>query len=286
MKSLFKNILIIFLIIFLGLISYHTYFNEKIDTNLDVNFIDVGQGNAVLVKEGDKVLLIDGGGRSSSRKYYSYIDNKNIDKIDYLLVSHYDEDHIAGLISILHNKKVQNVICPNYKKDTKIYKSFEKVLKKSNAQVIHPKVGEKFSLENAKFKVLWPKNYKDNLDNENSIVIKLSHGRNSFLFPQDIDIKIEDELIYSGYNLRSDILMLGHHGSKYSTSNEFLKEVNPKLAIISVGKNNRYDHPSKRVLNLLKKRDIKLLRTDIDGDISLISDGEKIKVSTKNKIPQ
>ncbi|NVF10567.1 MBL fold metallo-hydrolase [Anaerococcus sp. AGMB00486] len=280
MKSIIKNILIVVLLIVLSIVSYYTYTNKKIDTNLEIDYIDVGQGNAVLVKENKKVLLIDGGGRSSSRKYYSYIDNKNIDTIDYLLVSHYDEDHIAGLISILDNKRVINVICPNYKKNSKIYKSFMKSLKNSSAHIIHPQVGDEFILGKAKFKILWPKSFEDSLDNENSIVLRLSHGNNSFLFPQDVDTKIEDQLIYSGYNLKSDVLMLGHHGSKFSTSKEFIKEVRPKLAILSVGKNNRYNHPAKRVIDLLINENIKLLRTDIDGNISLESNGNEIKVYT------
>lgn len=286
MKSIFKNILIIVLLIILGLLTYNTYSDEEIDTNLEIDYIDVGQGNAVLVREKDKVLLIDGGSRSSSRKYYSYIEDKNIDTIDYLLVSHYDEDHIAGLISILYNKKVDKVICPAYKKDSKIYKSFMKALKQSKAKVIHPNLGDEFVLDEAIFKVLWPKSFKDGLDNENSIVVRLKHGNNSFLFPQDIDKKVEDELIYSGFILRSDVLMLAHHGSKYSTSKEFIEEVNPKLAILSVGKNNRYGHPSKRVLNLVNNENIKLLRTDVNGTISLVSDGSKIKIYVNKKNTQ
>lgn len=285
MKSFFKNVVIIILFSILSILLYNTYRkdNVKIDKKLEVDYIDVGQGNASLVKNGKFVLLIDGGNRSNSRYYFSYVNSKNIDHVDYLLASHYDEDHIAGLISILNKKKVYNVICPDYKKDTKIYKAFKKAILKSKAKIIHPSVGDEFKLENAKFKILWPKAYKDSLDNENSLVIRLEHGKNSFLFPQDADSKIEDQLIYSGYKLRSDVLMVGHHGSKYSTTKEFLKEVRPKLAIISVGKNNRYKHPSSRVVNMIKNENIKLLRTDLDGDISLVSDGEKIIISTNKK---
>lgn len=285
MKKSYKNIIILVLsFILLGLI-YLTY--EDIDYNvegeLEINYIDVGQGNGVLIRQGDKSLIIDGGNRSNSRYFYNYIDKKNIGKIDYLIASHYDEDHIAGLVGILENKKVDKVLCPDYKKDTKIYKSFMKALKNSNAKVINPKAYDEFTLNEARVKILWPKEYKEGTDNDNSIVVKVNFGKNSFLFPADAGKSVEDELIYSGHSLRSDVLMLGHHGSKYSSSNEFLKEVRPKLAIISVGENNRYKHPAKRVIKSLDDMGIKYLRTDQDGDIVLRSDGEKIKISTNKE---
>ena len=240
----------------------------------------MGQGNAVLIKTNNKTILIDGGNRSNSRYYYNFIKNKNIKKIDYMIVSHYDEDHISGLISILDNFEVSNVLCPDYKKDTKIYKSFKNSLKKSKANIIYPKKGDNFNISDARIKILWPNEYKNNIDNDNSIILKLIHGNMSFLFTGDASINIENQLIYSGFNLKSDVVMIGHHGSKYSTSNEFLEEVDPKLAIISVGNNNRYGHPSNRVLKLLNNKNIKTLRTDIDGDITIKCDGNKIKVNT------
>ncbi|WP_311370230.1 ComEC/Rec2 family competence protein [Anaerococcus hydrogenalis] len=283
MKAKIKNILIIFL----SLIFIFLLINTKEDKGhknlqeLEINYIDVGQGNAVLIQSNDKTLLIDGGNRSNSSYYYNFIKNKNVKKIDYMIASHYDEDHIAGLISILENYEVSNVLCPNYKKDTKIYKSFKKSLKKSNANIIYPKKGDKFNISDAKLQILWPNEYKQGVDNDNSIVVKLRYGNMSFLFPADASTNVEDQLIYSGFNLKSDVLMLGHHGSKYSTSKQFLKEVDPKLAIISVGKNNRYGHPSSRVLKTLNDKNIKILRTDKDGDISIKCDGEKIKITAK-----
>ncbi|PMC82617.1 ComEC/Rec2 family competence protein [Anaerococcus hydrogenalis] len=283
MRAKIKNILIIFL----SLIFIFLLINTKEDKGhknlqeLEINYIDVGQGNAVLIKSNDKTLLIDGGNRSNSSYYYNFIKNKNVKKIDYMIASHYDEDHIAGLISILENYEVSNVLCPNYKKDTKIYKSFKKSLKKSNANIVYPKKGDEFNISDANIQILWPNEYKKGVDNDNSIVVKLRYGNMSFLFPADASTNVEDQLIYSGFNLKSDVLMLGHHGSKYSTSKQFLKEVDPKLAVISVGKNNRYGHPSSRVLKILNDKNIKILRTDKDGDISIKCDGKKIKITTK-----
>ena len=283
MRAKIKNILIIFL----SLIFIFLLINTKEDKGhknlqeLEINYIDVGQGNAVLIKSNDKTLLIDGGNRSNSSYYDNFIKNKNVKKIDYMIASHYDEDHIAGLISILENYEVSNVLCPNYKKDTKIYKSFKKSLKKSNANIVYPKKGDEFNISDANIQILWPNEYKKGVDNDNSIVVKLRYGNMSFLFPADASTNVEDQLIYSGFNLKSDVLMLGHHGSKYSTSKQFLKEVDPKLAVISVGKNNRYGHPSSRVLKILNDKNIKILRTDKDGDISIKCDGKKIKITTK-----
>lgn len=284
MKSYFKNLIILILSAILIFLLVET--KEKKDKNLDeleITYIDIGQGNAVLVKSKNENLLIDGGNRANSRYYYNYIKNKNLKKIDYMIASHYDEDHIAGLISILENYKVLNVLSPAYKKDTKIYKSFKKSLSNSNANIINPIQGDSFNLGDAKVKILWPKVYKDGVDNDNSIVVKITYGNMKFLFPADASKDVEDQLIYSGYNLKSDVLMVGHHGSKYSTSKEFLKEVRPKLAIISVGKNNRYKHPSKEVIKLLNSENIKILRTDIDGNITIKCDGNKIKINTNKE---
>lgn len=284
MKSYFKNLIILILSAILIFLLVET--KEKKDKNLDeleITYIDIGQGNAVLVKSKNESLLIDGGNRANSRYYYNYIKNKNLKKIDYMIASHYDEDHIAGLISILENYKVLNVLSPAYKKDTKIYKSFKKSLSNSNANIINPIQGDSFNLGDAKVKILWPKVYKDGVDNDNSIVVKITYRNMKFLFPADASKDVEDQLIYSGYNLKSDVLMVGHHGSKYSTSKEFLKEVRPKLAIISVGKNNRYKHPSKEVIKLLNSENIKILRTDIDGNITIKCDGNKIKINTNKE---
>lgn len=279
--KIIKNIIIVLLSILLVFLLIYSKEEKKENLKeLEINYIDVGQGNAVLIKTNNKTILIDGGNRSNSRYYYNFIKNKNIKKIDYMIVSHYDEDHISGLISILENFEVSNVLCPDYKKDTKIYKSFKNSLKKSKANIIYPKKGGNFNISDARIKILWPNEYKNGIDNDNSIILKLIHGNMSFLFTGDASINIENQLIYSGFNLKSDVVMLGHHGSKYSTSNEFLEEVNPKLAIISVGNNNRYGHPSNRVLKLLNNKNIKFLRTDIDGDITIKCDGNKIKVNT------
>lgn len=281
MKIKIKNIIIVLLSILLVFLLIYSKEEKKENLKeLEINYIDVGQGNAALIKTNNETILIDGGNRSNSRYYYNYIKNKNIKKIDYMIVSHYDEDHISGLISILDNFEVSNVLCPDYKKDTKIYKSFKNSLKKSKANIIYPKKGDNFNISDARIKILWPNKYKNNIDNDNSIILKLIHGNMSFLFTGDASINIENQLIYSGFNLKSDVVMLGHHGSKYSTSNEFLEEVDPKLAIISVGNNNRYGHPSNRVLKLLNNKNIKILRTDIDGDITIKCDGNKIKVNT------
>lgn len=284
MKSYFKNLIILILSAILIFLLVET--KEKKDKNLDeleITYIDIGQGNAVLVKSKNENLLIDGGNRANSRYYYNYIKNKNLKKIDYMIASHYDEDHIAGLISILENYKVLNVLSPAYKKDTKIYNSFKKSLSNSNANIINPIQGDSFNLGDAKVKILWPKVYKDGVDNDNFIVVKITYRNMKFLFPADASKDVEDQLIYSGYNLKSDVLMVGHHGSKYSTSKEFLKEVRPKLAIISVGKNNRYKHPSKEVIKLLNSENIKILRTDLDGNITIKCDGNKIKINTNKE---
>ncbi|MCI5839847.1 MAG: ComEC/Rec2 family competence protein [Peptoniphilaceae bacterium] len=270
-------------VIFIILVSILLYIfpNHEINENsneLEINYIDVGQGNCTLIECDNEVMIIDGGDRSHSSKVVSFLKKKNIKNIKYMVASHFDADHISGLVGVFYNFNVKNVLSPDYQADTKIYKSFINAQEKEKSKVIHPIVHSEYKLGDAKIRILGPSSFKYNKDNDRSIVVKLEYGNTSFLFPGDAQKESESAMIYSGENLKSDILLAGHHGSKHSTNEFFLDEVRPKVTIISVGKNNRYNHPSDEVIERLNKRSIEILRTDILGDIKVISDGKKIRI--------
>lgn len=248
------------------------------NSKLEVHFIDVGQGNAVLVRLDGKVMLIDGGDRQNSSKFISYLERQNIKHIDYMIASHYDSDHISGLIGAMQKYPIDYILNPGYVNDTQTYRNFIKHRDKSKSRVIVPHIHDEYKFSDAVIRIVGPTSYDFQEGNDNSIVVKLVYKNISFLFPGDAAKSSESTMIYTGENLRSDILMLGHHGSKYSSNDFFLDEVTPKLAIISCGKDNRYKHPADEVLKRLDQRKIPYLRTDQNGDIVITSDGKKFEI--------
>lgn len=240
---------------------------------LKVSFLDVGQGDAILISEGSNQLLIDGGkdGKVLLEKLGRYIPfwDRNI---EVMLATHPDQDHIGGLVDALRTYRVQTVLKTNAESDSQIYKKLEEEIGKSGAQKVETKKGLtiKFSNE-AAAGILFPidslSETVDNASNDNSVVVKLTYGENTFLFTGDLPSTQESVLINSGQNLSAQILKTSHHGSKYATSNEFLEAVKPQEAIISVGKNNSYGHPNQEVLQRLLQYKINILRTDEKGDI-------------------
>lgn len=280
MKNKLKFIIYYILVLFLIAYIYFNFSDNSTKTdnnNLIVSYIDVGQGNGVLIQNGKENIVIDGGDKSNSDKFVSFLKSRKVSNIKYMVASHYDSDHISGLIEAMDQFNIENIINPGYSKDSQTYKDFVKKRKSTNAKIIVPNIHDEFYVDDLKIKVVGPTSYDMSEENDRSIVLKLTYGNTSFLFPGDAAKQSESSMIYTGENLKSDVLMLGHHGSKYSTNDFFLDEVNPKIAIISVGENNRYNHPSKAVLSKLKSRNIQVFRTDKDGDIILESDGKNIR---------
>jgi len=270
---------------------------------LEVIFFDVGQGDAIFIETPKRhQILIDGGPGSvileKLGKSMPFYDRT----IDLIILTHPEFDHLSGLNEVLKKYKVENILWTGIVRDTAEYKEWERLIeeeREEGSRIKIAKVGQKINLLiyeiNSYIEILFPfgnlegKEFKDS--NNTSVVSKLVFGTPpthrppasrapiSFLFTGDIYKESERDLIEKGVNIDSDILKLGHHGSKTSSSEEFLKEVSPEIAIISVGKENRYGHPHQEVLELLEKYGIKILRTDLDGDIKIISDGKNYGVS-------
>ncbi|MBD5585905.1 MBL fold metallo-hydrolase [Clostridium botulinum] len=285
MKLKKKNLIITCLLICLSIVftacsqqSSNAVNTSNKSNELKVHYIDVGQGDSILVQTKDKNILIDAGTRKSSDNLISYLKKQHIKKLDYVIATHPHEDHIGGMPKVIEEFEISNFYAPKKTANTKIFKDMILQLKKKNLKINVAKKGISLNLStNSSLDFLAP--VKDNYENTNdsSAVVKLTHGNTKFLFTGDAEKTSEKDILNSNEDLSSNVLKVGHHGSHSSSSKEFLDKINPKIAIISCGKNNDYGHPHKETMKELNKRNIEVYRTDIDGNIVLTSDGENIK---------
>ncbi len=241
--------------------------------SFQMDMLDVGQGLCLLIRADGKTAVYDGGGRDRSSYVVRYLKNHEIDELDYMFVSHYDEDHIAGLVGILNTTKVDRVICPDYSTDTKIYQSFLRQRKENGAKVTHPSEGDEFQLGNAVIEVVGTGTEDEDNDNNNSIAIRISYGDFSAMITGDAEKEEETAIVQSNTDIESDLYVVGHHGSSSSTSTAFLRAVAPQYAWISAGTDNSYGHPTRTTLKLLKQEDVDIFRTDDQGEVTCYSDG-------------
>ena len=233
-----------------------------------VYFIDVGQGDASLVVCDGHAMLIDGGNSSESDKIYSFLQTRNISKLDYIVATHPDDDHVGGLSGALNYASAAMALSPVRDDDSESFRNFVKYLDRQGVSISVPAAGERFSLGSAEVTVVGPvKRASD--DNNNSIVLKVTHGENSFLFTGDAETAEEADILQSGADIRCKVLKVAHHGSASSTSEEWLRAVQPEIAVISCGEGNVYGHLTERVLSLLKDEGVRLYRTDLHGYIKL-----------------
>lgn len=248
-------------------------------STLQVHFIDVGQGDSTLIITPDKkTILIDAGDEQHSSRTTGYIKSQGIEKLDLVIATHPDADHIGGMDKIIKNFDIGMFSMPLVSKDTKQYKEIKKELKNKKLKNKPLYTGDGLSIgKDVKLQILSPQKNKTYSDtNEYSIVARLLYKEVSFLFMADATMENEIAIINDFDDIRADVLKLGHHGSSTSTSDYFLGKVNPSIGVISCGKNNKYGHPHKEVRNLLEKYNIMIFRTDEQGSIVLYSDGYKI----------
>lgn len=287
-EKILKIIFALFLIIF---ILY-----SIIPQNLKMNFVDVGQGDCTFIVTPKKhTILIDGGGSEFSSfdvgksVLLPYILDRGYTKLDYVFISHFDSDHIGGILTILKELKVKNVIISRQGERSENYDEFIKIIKEKRIKLIIVEVGDTINIEkNVHIKILWPESklVSDNILNNNSIVMKLNYYKFSCLFTGDIEETAENKIVekYIHNELKANIIKIAHHGSKTSTTDSFLKEVKPKIALIGVEKNNKFGHPSDEVINLLEKQKIKIYRTDLNGEICMkINKNGGIKINSQIK---
>lgn len=250
--------------------------SQPVSGSFAVHYLDVGQADAALILCDGKVMMIDGGNAADSSFVYSYLKNTmGISHIDVMIATHPHEDHIGGLSGALNACTVGTVYSPVTQWDTKVFANLIKYADKRSVSLTVPKVGESFTLGQAKVTFLSPaKAYEET--NDLSIVVRVEYGGTSFLFTGDAEWEPEHDMISSGRTLRSTVLKVGHHGSSSSTSYVFLREVMPEYAIISVGRDNTYGHPTETVLSRLLDAGCKIYRTDELGTIICQSDGQTL----------
>ena len=232
--------------------------NESIEQTageMTVHYIDVGQGDSILIQVNNKNLLIDAGPGKSKDMLLNYLDSLNLKKIDYVIATHPHEDHIGNLDDVKKKDLKINVI-------------------KEGTNSIDLGEGTKVSVFSP-IKAEYKKGSQQDFNNY-SPVMKIEFGKTSFLFTGDAEAEVEKEILKKGYDVSADVLKFGHHGSSTSTSEAFLKAVNPSIGVIQLAEDNTYGHPHKETLDLIKKYKLNVYRNDIDGDIVLSSDGTNI----------
>ena len=288
MKKLYK---VFQLLIIILIISVFIVYPVSAQNEITTHFIDVGQGDAILIElPNTENMLIDAGDNDQGEKVVEYIKKHNIEEIDYLIGTHPHADHIGGLDNVINSFKIGKIYMPQVNHTTKTY---EDVLLAIDAKGKKIKAAKKGLIivedDELKAEILSPisNDYQD-LNNW-SVVVKLDYKKISFLFTGDAEEKVENQLINSGIDLKSQVYKVAHHGSDTSNSLSFLEKVDPQASIFSVGADNNYGHPSLEVINKLDEIDSNIFRTDKQGTIVISSDGEttvdynkkSLKVETK-----
>lgn len=242
---------------------------------MEVHFLDVGQGDSALVTCGDSAMLIDAGDDSKGTAIQNYLKKRGVSKLDYLVLTHPDADHIGGAPVIVTKFKIGKVFVSNFEKDNQTYRKLVQSLDDKRLKALTPKVNSKYSLGSAAFTILAPNDVYDT-PNDSSIALLLQNGKNTFLFTGDAGEDAEKDILENNASIAADVYKVGHHGSKYSTSKAFFEAVDPDYAVISCGEGNSYGHPHAKTLNTLRANGVKVYRTDESGAIVATSDGKAI----------
>ena len=279
-KKIISSIIGIIVVLLAGYFGIDLTQDSKVpkDSELMISYMDVGQGDAAYIKVNGNDILIDAGPRSNSKELLEQLKAKNIDDFELVIATHPHEDHIGGMVDVFKEYEVKAFYSPKITHTTKTYENLVKAVKDEGLKTKELKGGMVIDLgEGAKFEVFTPQKSEYEELNDYSPIMKLSFGDTSYLFTGDAE-KLAEEEALAKYktSLDSDVIKFGHHGSSSSSSNAFIEAVSPKYGIISCAKDNKYGHPHRETLDIIKKYNIKTFRTDTDGEIILTSDGKSI----------
>ena len=273
------------LAVFLGVVAFNRLLGDKtLDTDKSfVCMIDVAQGDSTLIYSKGYAALIDTGTEDNSGEVIDCLKSCGIEKLDALLITHLDSDHLGGIDDVTDSVDVDYLILPELSVESEGITLAELAINKvvsAGGETVTAKQGMNFSLGDFTITVLAQFSKLDS-ENNRSVITSAKIGDKRFLFTGDIEAKAERALIAENLDLKSDVLKVAHHGSSSSTISEFLDAVSPSYATISAGVNNRYGHPHSEVLSRLEKSCKEIYRTDLDGDITFYIDDNKIKVKTE-----
>lgn len=250
------------------------------DAPLEVHFIDVGHGDSILILSGcEKAALIDGGDQGAGSRVVNYLHDQGVDRLDLLIATHPHSDHIAGLIDVMKSFPVKEVLDPGVMHTTETFEEYLDTIEKLDIPFTEARPGMERSLgTKVELEILHPSFPSSKDLNNASIVSKLTYGDISFLFTGDAESEAEREMLQRSKDLDSTILKVAHHGSDSSSTESFLREVFPEVAVIMCGPDNPYGHPHDEVLSRLKAREVEVFRTDLHGDIVITTDGEEYNI--------
>ncbi len=270
-----------------NILAYSLVYDLNNARLLEVTFFDIGQGDSIFIEtpEGHQIL-IDGGPSSAVLEKLAEEMPFWDRTIDLIILTHPEHDHIAGLLEVLQRYKVEQILWTGIKRNTAEYRKWQELIKKEEAEgakIFIAQSDQRILTRNVLVNILYPFDSLEGQEvkntNNSSIITRLVFGKKSFIFTGDAYKSIERELIEKDITLNSDVLKVGHHGSKTSSSEEFIQAVSPEIAVIQCGKDNPYGHPYPETLATLEKFGIKILRTDQNGDIKIVSDGKKYDIS-------
>jgi competence protein ComEC len=293
LRVLFAIALVAALIV--GVIYWLRHYPQQIPTpfvtqgRLQIYALDVGQGDSTLVitPEG-KSVLIDAGPPQAGDEVVAALRKRDVQSLDLAVATHPHADHIGGMRPVIENFGVKNFLDSDQDYPSKEFDRMVHAIKEKRISFIEAKKGMKFDLDSGvALEVLSPQGNGQwitdvrrggSVENANSIVLRLSYGNFSMIFTGDAEAETEDLMMKSSAPLRAKVLKVGHHGSRYATSARFLEEVAPEAAVISSGAENKYGHPARQTLNRLQKAGVKIYRTDLNGEIAIVTDGNKFEI--------
>lgn len=287
-KGLNIILVLILAILAAGFLWLHNRRKEpelEVSSDLSVHYIDVGQGDCELLVSGGKTMLIDCGESQYAGRVTDYLKDLGVKRLDYVVATHPHSDHMGGMAKVMKNFDIGEVIIPALPDEdvptTAFFENFLGVCEDKNLELTEAKVGDVLELGDARATVVAPNSEKYDDLNNYSVVLLVTHGSKKFIFDGDAEKISEKEMISGGLLSQVDVYKVGHHGSNSSSCAAYMKEIQPKIAVISCGADNPYGHPKDGAIKRMSPYIEKLYRTDLNGTINIVSDGKELTVTTE-----